>query len=361
MSPRKPARGAAARLSCIAAALFILFSTLLLSSPAFAAPWPQPRSGVASGESAAIMNLIELINRSEHDSVLVLASRLINEDPASPVGYFLAADACQTMMRDYRVSIWQARFDSLIAIASVKATSLLAREPTVDNHFIAGVVQGYYCVALFQSGSYLRALKTAESGISLLRKASQMDPGFADPLFGIAVYEYNKSKLLFGLLGGEEKEAIAKLRKVEREGRYLSTNASYTLQALYLEKEEYDSAVVINDQLYRRYAASPSCLYNRAVLFEKTGRLEEALQIWERLNETLKKRTPVSNGYMAESHYHLAWLNRQLKREEEARRLLIQAARFASRRRAEEELEGSYIKFKEIKNKINSALAEWNR
>ena len=39
----------------------------------------------------------------------------------------------------------------------------------------------------------------------------------------------------------------------------------------------------------------------------------------------------------------------------------LDAARFASRRRAEEELEGSYIKFKEIKNKINSALAEWNR
>ncbi|OPZ80217.1 MAG: Tetratricopeptide repeat protein [bacterium ADurb.Bin431] len=361
MYPSKNLPGLRGLLHRLLAIRFPLFCALFLAGLIPAAASPRPPAGGLSADSRSIKTLIELINRSEHDSVLALSRDLIGEDPASPLGYFMAADAYQTMMRDFRIKAWQTEFDSLIAIASVKATTLLEREPTVENHFIAGVVQGYYCLALFGSGSYLRAIKTAENSISLLRKARQLDPGFADPLFGIAVYEYNKSKLLFGLLGGEEKAAVAKLRKVEKEGRYLSTNASYSLQATYLENGQYDSALVINDHLYKYYAASPSCLYHRALLLEKTGRLEEALQIWEQLIATLQRRQPVSNGFLAESHYHLAWLNRQLKRDENARKLLIQSARFAARRRADEELEGSYIKFKEIKGKINSALAEWQQ
>ena len=100
---------------------------------------------------------------------------------------------------------------------------------------------------------------------------------------------------------------------------------------------------------------------NKCLADNGIASLEEALQIWEQLIATLQRRQPVSNGFLAESHYHLAWLNRQLKRDENARKLLIQSARFAARRRADEELEGSYIKFKEIKGKINSALAEWQQ
>ena len=321
----------------------------------------RPQPDIVSNKPEMIRNVMELLNQSNHDSVLAICDRLIENDPESPIGFFLASDAYQTMMRDYRVKTYQTQFDSLITIAVMKASARMNREPTAESHFVSGAVQGYYCLALFHAGSYFRAIKTAENSISLLRKASELEPDFVDPLFGIAIYEYNKSKLLFGLLGGKEDEAIAKLHKVEQSGRYLSVNASYALQAIYFENEHYDSALVINNQLFRHYPSSPSCLYNRALLLEKTNRSEEALEVWLKLAGVLTRLKPASNGFLAECLYHQAWIHHQLKDDQTAKKLLIQAARFASRRRGEEELEGSYVKFKEIKNRINAALSDWNQ
>ncbi len=339
-------------------ALFFYWFLLLMPSAAWSAPTGDPAS---LDEPPLIKSAMELLNQGRHDSLLVLSSRLITHDPESPIGYFLAADVYQTMMRDFRVKRYAAQFDSLIRIAAAKAAIRLERMPTAENHFIAGTVNGYYCLALFQSGSYLKALKTAENSIELMRKAAALEPGFADPLFAIALYEYNKSKFLFGLLGGNATEAVAKLREVEQKGRYVSANASYALQAMYFDHGEYDSALVVNDQLYKRYPENPSCLYNRARLLEKENRLPEAREVWESLIAILQKRKPASNGYLAECHYHLAWIHRQQQEEGEARKLLHQAARFAARRRGEEEVDGSFIKFKEIKKAINTALQEWGQ
>ncbi len=83
-----------------------------------AAASPRPAADSICADSRHIKTLIELINRSEHDSVLALSRDLIGQDPASPLGYFIAADSYQTMMRDFRIKAWQTEFDSLIAIAS---------------------------------------------------------------------------------------------------------------------------------------------------------------------------------------------------------------------------------------------------
>lgn len=312
-------------------------------------------------EQPLIKSGLELLNQGQHDSLLVLSSRLMVHEPESPVGYFLAADVYQTMMRDFRVKRYSAQFDSLIRIAAARAAVRLEHMPTAENHFIAGTVNGYYCLALFQSGSYLKALKTAESSIALMRKSAALDPEFTDPLFAIALYEYNKSKFLFGLLGGDATEAAAKLRRVEQSGRFVAANASYALQAMYFDHAQYDSALAVNDQLYQRYPENPSCLYNRARLLEKKNRLPEALAIWQDLIAMVQKRKPASNGYLAECHYHLAWIHRQQQEGEVARQLLHQAARYAARRNEAEEVEGSFIKFKEIKKAINTALQEWGQ
>ncbi|HNW59928.1 MAG TPA: tetratricopeptide repeat protein [bacterium] len=344
---------------------FLLLGIILLSvfPGAMAARAAETTSSPAAttSEQQLIQGAMELLNQGRHDSLLVLSSQLMAHEPENPIGYFLAADVYQTMMRDFRVKSYGAQFDSLIRIAAAKAAVQLQRAPSAENHFISGTVNGYHCLALFQAGSYLKALKTAENSIALMRKATVMDPGFADPLFAIAIYEYNKSKFLFGILGGDEREAAAKLRRVERQGRYVAANASYALQAMYFDHQKYDSAMVVNDKLYQRYPENPSCLYNRARLLEKTNRLPEALALWNKLIPIVQKPRSASNGYLAECHYHLAWIQHQQQNSEAARQLLVQAARFASRRRGEEEVEGSFVKFKDIKKEINTALREWGQ
>lgn len=318
-------------------------------------PW------MSLSEPELVKHVLELLNRSRHDSVLAVCDQLMAREPENAIGYFLASDAYQTIMRDYRVRTYQRPFDSLITMAVAKASDRLARDPSAANHFYTASIKGYYCLALFQAGSYLRAIKTAESSISLMRKAVALDPDFADPLFGIAVFDYTKSKLLLGLLGGSKKEAISKLRRVEQNGRYLSTNASYTLQSIYYENGQYDSALVINDRLYRRYPDNPSCLYTRALTLEKLDRPAEALELWNKLISNMSQLKPASNGYLAECHYHVAAIQHEMKNMEQAKQTLIKAAQFAARRREADELEGTLVKFSEIKERINTALRNWNQ
>ncbi len=312
-------------------------------------------------EPLLIKNTMELLNQGKHDSVLAICNQLMKNHPESPSGYFLAADAYETMNRDFRLKTYRAPFDSLIRLAVTRAEAKLAQDPTSYNYFSSGIVKSYYCLALFQAGHYIKAIKTAENGISLLRKSHALEPDFVDPLMGIAAYEYHKSKLLFGLLGGSEKEAIAKFKKVVKLGRYISTNAAYSLQAIYFENAQYDSALIINDQLFLKYPENPSCLYLRALLLEHVQRLPEALQIWNRLIAVVSAPQPGSNGYLAECHYHVASIHRRLDQANSAWVSLMQAARFAANRQADAELEGSHVKFKEIKSDINKALREWKR
>jgi len=355
------ARGSASRSRCFHSSILSLLVILFPILTTAASPDLQQRSIRNSFDPALVTRVMEMLNRSSHDSVLVLCNEMIATDPESPIGYFLASHTYQTIMRDFRIKTYQAQFDSLIVIAARKATRHLEQDSTAESHFICGAVQGYYCLALFHTGSYVRAIKTAGNSVSLLRKAAQMDPDFIDPLFGIAIYEYTRSKLLLGLLGGKKEEAIANLRKVEQNGRYMAANASYSLQAIYLENEQYDSALVVNDRLFKRYPASPSALYTRALLLEKTSRPEQALRLWNTLVAVLQLRKPASNGFLAESYYHLASLQHQAKNHAQAQKLLIQAAQYASRRRGEEELEGRYVKFNETKNMINEALRTWGQ
>jgi tetratricopeptide (TPR) repeat protein len=338
-----------------------IYLALMIAPALTFAAGTAPESVNVTAEPELVRNVLELLNQSRHDSVLAICDRLIARQPESPIGYFLAADAYETMMRDFRVRSYQTQFDSLITIAAARASDRLLREPTAAVHFYTGAIKGYYCLALFQTGSYIKALKTAESSVSLLRKASLMEPDFADPLFGIAVFDYNKSKFLFGLLGGSQQEAISKLKKVIEKGRFLSTNASYTLQAIYYENDQYDSALVINDRLFRHYPDNPSCLYTRAMLLEKLDRPAEALEIWNTLIGKISALRPASNGYLAECHYHVAAIHHRTGSRETAKKLLIQAAQFAAHRHDAEELDGSYVKFSDIKNRINTALREWNQ
>ncbi len=317
------------------------------------------KSSTATNRSAMIRDAMELLNRSRHDSVLALSRAIIKNDPESPLGYFLAYDAYQTMMRDYRIKKYEAELEGLIKIAVKKATVCATLEPTAENYFLLGTVKGYYCVHLFQTGHFLKAIKTAENCLSFLKKAIKLDANFADPLLGIAVYDYGKSKILFGLLGRNKKSIIAKLKRVEQSGRYVATNAKYSLQAIYFESAQYDSALAINEQLYLRYPENPSCLYNRALLLEKANRLTEALELWNKLLGCVAVPEQTSHGYLAECYYHLAWIHHQLKNEPKAIESLTLAAKFASQRQADNEMEGPYTKFNDIKKKINTALKNW--
>lgn len=86
----------------------------------------------------------------------------------------------------------------------------------------------------------------------------------------------------------------------------------------------------------------------------------EAIPIWEKLIHKIKVFSQVSNGYLAECHYHLAEIYNLNNNHYEARKELMHAAKYAEKFNSSKELDGSIIKFKDIKAEINNALKYWD-
>lgn len=144
---------------------------------------------------AILQRGIACLHRGVFDSVLIASAALHARDPDDPVSPFLAADAYNTMTRDYRVRRFEAQFDSLITQTVITARKALKRRPTAENYFLLGSAEGYRCFYLFRRGEWLKAINAAMTCLDNLRIALELNPKLVDPLLGLAMYDYGKSKI----------------------------------------------------------------------------------------------------------------------------------------------------------------------
>jgi tetratricopeptide (TPR) repeat protein len=262
------------------------------------------------------------------------------------------------MMRNYRVRTFETQFDSLIDLTVVVAKNALKSSPTAEHHFILGAAEGYRCLHQFRQGECLKATNGAMTSVKTLRLAAEVQPGYVDPLFGLALYEYGKGKVLslgLGLSANTRKEVIRNLERVRQEGRYMSINAMYALQTIYLEAGDLARAMEINDHLYQRFPHNSGCLYNRALLLEKLHCAPEAIPVWKALITRIEAFGQPSNGYLAECHYHLAEIYRSLGEPEKAWEELDLAVMYVNRYQPEREMNGPYTTVKETRKTIEQA------
>jgi tetratricopeptide (TPR) repeat protein len=300
------------------------------------------------------------VNHERYGEAFDCSSRLKEAFPESGAGAFVAAIAYQTRMNDYRVRRFEAEFEREIAQAVALARRELAQRPNVQGRFLLGAAESYRSVHLFRQGRWLKAVRAAVRGTSLLQQAHEQEPAFADPLLGLALYEHARSKLrLLGirLLGGSAARVDARLLQAERGARFVSTNAAYARQYVLVDRGRYRDALAVNEGLIARFPGNPVCLYNRALILERLGRDEDAGPAWRRLVEVLEAFPPASDGFLAECWLHLGRIAREAGRADEAATALGRARAHLLRRHADDELEGPYQPFESVRAAILDALA----
>ncbi|MBM3264350.1 MAG: hypothetical protein FJY97_13115 [candidate division Zixibacteria bacterium] len=347
--------------------LFVLF--LVLALDARLPVWSQEMTTPVAGQrlsinqpiidrEAMIRKCLEQLQREAYDSVLANSVFLREQNPDDPVGYFLAADTYHTMMRDYRVPRFEAQFHSLIRRTIQVAQKTLKRHPTAQGYFLLGSAEGYRCLHLFRRGQRLKAIKSAMTSVAYLRLAHDLEPDFADPLLGLALYDYTRNKIpaLGWFISG--KTIATGLERVEREGRYISLSARYARQVVYFETGDIAGAWTINEWLYQRYPHKPGCLYNRALLLERMNRPMEAIPVWQQLIARIEGFGQPSNGYLAECHYRLAVLWERTGALDQAETHIEKARAYATRYRSDEEMDGPYVSFEETSKAIAGAIRE---
>lgn len=302
------------------------------------------------------------MRRDAYDSAFVTIDRIRAGYPNAPHGDLLAADAYQTMMRDYRVRLYEAEFDSVIDLTISKAKTALREQRSGMLYFILGTAQGYLGIHDFYKGNMLRGVSTALTAIKTMHFALRVEPDFVDPLFALAIYDYGQYKALgwgLGIFRKKRQSALEQLGRVQADGQFAVLHAFYAQQMIHYDGEEYERALAINDVLFERFYNNPSCLYHRALLLDKTGQYAEAATIWQKLIDRIDQFEQASNGYLAESHYHLAVNLWQQGKKKASLAAIDRASAFLQDFDEDDEMQGPYFKYDDLKKWIKDSRSDW--
>lgn len=310
-----------------------------------------------------IQQTILLTHQEKYDSVFKNADQLIEKFPQDPSGYFLKANAYQTRMRDYRVNIYEAEFDSLINLAVEISKHAVERNPIAENYFLYGASEGYRCLYRFRTGKWLKAIGAAIKSSKMLHKALEKNPDFVDPLLGLAVYDYGKSKVQLlgvGLFSDKTEQIINDLNKVYEQSRFLSFNALFSLQLIYCDADSIEKLKEVNKKLILKFPNHPVCHYYRALALEELDSLQEARENWLFVLNKIENFDPSSNNYLAECNYHLAKIAYLQGEKTQARAYIREAARHIRQYKEEEEINGALYTYDDIRKQIEDALNTWD-
>jgi tetratricopeptide (TPR) repeat protein len=297
------------------------------------------------------------------DSSFTYSSILREKFPEDPVGYFLTANIYQTIMRDYRLNLYEEEFEKYIHRTVEVAEKAVLDNPNAENCFLLGASEGYRCLHWFHEGKWIKAIKSVRKSVKMFNMALEKDPNYIDAIMGLAIYEYGKSKVKIfgiGLFGDKTDKVIADFKQVEESSHYLANHAMYMLQLIYFENEEYEKALEYNQKIFANYPGSSVAWYYRGLINQRLGNLDEAGAAWKELINRVEDFPKPSHGYLIESHYHLADIAYSRENKMPAWQHLRKAAHYIFLYKEEEELESIVYKFDDLKSDVEKAFNEWD-
>ncbi len=303
------------------------------------------------------------LHHEQYDSALATCAELRRLQPEDPTGDVMAATVYQTMMRLYRVRMYEAELDSFSRRAEKMAQQHAQKVGTAEAWFMLGSAKGNLALQRFHRGEWAAALQDFVLTLHAMKEAMKRDKNFMDPGLALALYEYWKSKKLgmgIGLFSGGRKDAFRLLEKVESEAHYVRLDASFSLQDLYMHEGEYARALAINESLYATFPEHPSVLYHRGVLLEKVQRGEEALQVWEKLAARIQAFRKPSYAFLAECELRRARILEKAKAGEPKIAAALEAAALHMRQYDRAlEMPGPFENFKQLEEAIQELSGKY--
>lgn len=304
--------------------------------------------------------ILQQLYTEKYDSALTNCRNMQELWPNDPTAIVLQMNIYQTLMRTYRVRIFETKLDSLIKGATELIKKQIRKKPTAELLFLKGTSSGIQALQGFRQGNWIGALKSGLIAIRAMEEALNRDATFVDAKLAIGLYKFWKSEKLdfgIGLQRNQRKRALELIEEVWKNGRYLSIDAAFSFQNVLLHEGEYSRGLEINDWLKNRYPHHVSVLYHRALLLENLHRSSEALQYWDNLIIRIQSFQVQSNGYLAECYLHRAEIYGAMSSNHgdklpEIEKAVAQALFYAKNRDAANETESSYQKFDDIYDSI---------
>lgn len=261
---------------------------------------------------------LDKYHNEQFEDALKLAKSIRENYPDEPAGVFGLLTTYQTIMRNYRIRLYEAQFDSLLTL-SVKLSKQAIKRNKKDgrNYFYLGCAYGSRSIFYAQRGKWLEAFKYGSQVMRNFKRAIAYSPHFYDAYYGIGLYKYwlgAKSKLLRFLpfANDNRQEGLEQIKLAISKAEFLNVDAMYGLSAAYFNDGEYDKALELAQQLYKSYPNNPTLLYRLGRIHQAQENWTEAKTYFNKLQNILKNSKFKSISYQVECLFQVAKCEYQL-------------------------------------------------
>lgn len=325
---------------------------ILIAAISFQKAFPQKKPSVLfAGVDTLVDQAIELVYQKNYDDAIKMCEKVILQYPENPMGYLGQAAVYHIVMLNYRISLFDAEYDSLTSLA-INHGEKLSKKNTDDAnvYFVLGAAYGFRGLNRIRKGQWFGAFKDGLRGMSNIKKAHEKDETLYDAYYGLGLYYYWKSAkarflTFLRLMKDEREKGIEYLQIAIKKGRFSAQEAVFALIEIYYYEDRYLEAFDLCLSLKSKFAQDPSWNYLIAKIADKLGRPQEAKHYFSNLLLILEKSPYKANSYFAECHFGRAKGHFDLAEYSSAREELDLAFDFSSRWDKQKEIEGPLLDF----------------
>ncbi len=340
-------------------------STLIITIATLLASLYLPQNVRAQQEEESDQTFVSLYekavdkyHREKFNEAILLANIIRERYPDEPAGAFGLMTAYQTIMRNYRVRVYESKFDSLLNL-SVKLAKKAVKNNKKDgrNYFYLGCAYGSRCVFKARRGEWIEAFRDGSQVSKNFKRAIAYSPDFYDSYYGMGLLKYwlsAKSKILRALPFARDnrKKGMEYVKLAAEKGQFLNVDAKYGLAAIYYNEEEFEKALEMTDILYETFPNNPTLLYRRGRIYQKLERWSEAKGTFSELEKVLNSAKYQSVSYKVELLYQTAKCQFHLNNLLDAQRLCKEAIALEKECDFSKEMDGPLEQFSEIKEEL---------
>jgi len=245
--------------------------------------------------------------------------------PHDPLGYLLRAAGLLAEMSDREENLHEPLFRSLID----STEQLTARRlDTCDDrtaawmHLWRGHTRAYRSLWESKFGSFMTALKLGLTVNDEYEAGLKCDSSLLDLYAGLGSYHYWKSAKagMLSWVGIFRNERDKGIRELQRAADYSIIHRDFARSALVwirLDRKQYDSAIVLAEELLHRFPDGKAFLWPLAQAYYAGGDYDAALDIYSRLRARFE--TDPGNYYnLIECDYYLTQCHNWLSRQDDA-------------------------------------------
>lgn len=275
-----------------------------------------------------IVQGIDLLQKGDYKSPLVIFKAVQEKMPGHPVGYFLYSASLHRMMVDYRNFSFEEEFFASIDQAITLSKKLIKKNKEDPwGHFYLGASYGFRGIFHSEYGGFVQAFIDGKRGYEKMKTVLSLDETIYDAYYGVGMYQYWRgvyAGVFYWLFGSKNEQymGIERTKLASEKGFYSKVQASSALIRVYYNEQQYELAL---QQAYKVTKTHPNylyCYWYIAKCYEELNKLEEVLKTYNWLKNYFEKTEGIGPVAIVEVNYHLGKTHKKLGNLEEAEKYL---------------------------------------